>query len=178
MKKIILTTAIILTAFVGAFAQKTADANLSVTINAIQTIQVNTADVNLNYSTTEHYKNGVTEERPNHLTVYSTGAFQVKVKASNLETTGAEKKTMDASGITVTAANGSLNPLANLTSSGAVALPTTEAATIFTSTQGGVDRNVNVTYKGAGGDAYINKYFKTGSDNVYKTTVTYSIEAM
>ena len=178
MKKIILTTAIILTAFVGAFAQKTADANLSVTINPIQSIKVNGDGVNLNYASTEDYKNGVTEERQNHLTVYSTGAFQVKVKASNLETTGAEKKTMDASGITVTAANGSLNPLANLTSSGAVALPTTEAATIFTSTQGGVDRNVNVTYKGAGGDAYINKYFKTGSDNVYKTTVTYSIEAM
>ena len=178
MKKIILTTAILLTAFVGAFAQTSADANLSVTINALQTIQVNNAGVNLSYSTTDHYKNGVTEARPNHLTVYSTGAFQVKVKASDLETTGDNPKTIAASGITVTATNGDANPLANLTSSGAVALPTTEPATIFTSTQGGVDRNVNVTYKGAGGDAYVNKYFKTGSDNVYKTIVTYSIEAM
>ena len=178
MKKLILTTAILLTAFAGAFAQSSADANLSVTINPIQTIQVNNANVNLNYSTTDHYKNGVTADRPNHLTVYSTGAFQVKVKASDLKATGTNTETIVASGITVTAANGSLNPLANLTTKGAVALPTTEAATIFTSTQGGVDRNVNVTYKGAGGDAYINKYFKTGSDNVYNTTVTYSIEAM
>src|SRR5690606_30968350 len=58
MKKIILTTAIILTAFVGAFAQsKTATANLSVTINPLQTIQVINPDVNLSYSTTDHYKN-------------------------------------------------------------------------------------------------------------------------
>src|SRR5690606_11262076 len=104
MRKFILTAAITLTAFVGAFAQ-TATANLSVTINPIQTIKVNTANVNLNYSSTEHYKNGVTEVRPDHLTVYSTGAFQVKVKAADLTSAGSE--TIAASGITVTAENGS-----------------------------------------------------------------------
>ncbi len=179
MKKIILTTAIILTALVGAFAQDdVATANLSVTINRIQTINVNNANVNLNYSSTEHYKNGVTEVRPDHLTVYSTGAFQVTVKAADLTSAGSE--TIAASGISVTAANGTTKPLANLASSGAVHLQTDKASTIFTSTQGGVDRNVDVTYKGAGGDDYINKYFKNiaGTANVYKTTVTYSIEAM
>lgn len=183
MKKFILTAAIILTAFAGAFAQSTnpgptsATANLSVTINPIQSIKVNGDGVNLNYASTEDYKNGVTEERQNHLTVYSTGAFQVKVKATDLATD--DNKTIDASGITITAANGSTNGLAQLASAGAVPLPTDQAATIFTSTEGGVDRNVNVTYKGKGGDAYINKYFKnTANKNVYKTVVTYSIEAM
>src|SRR5690554_4744623 len=91
MKKIILTTAIILTAFVGAFAQ-TATANLSVTINPIQTIQVINPDVNLNYSTTEHYKLGVSSEQADHLKIYSTGAFQVKVITTDLEAPGTTEK--------------------------------------------------------------------------------------
>jgi len=187
MKKLILTTAITLVAFAGAFAQTTtptahvnpgpatANANLSVTINPIQSIKVNNGDVALSYSSTDHYKNGVTEERPDHLTVYSTGAFQVNVQASDLVSSGTE--TIAASGITVTAANGTTNGLASIESEGPVELPTTAASLIFSSNEGAVDRNVDVTYKGAGGDDYLNKYFKTGSNNVYKTVVTYSIEA-
>jgi hypothetical protein len=194
MKKLILTAAITLTAIAGAFAQSTATStpattnpgpetattNLSVTINPIQTIKVNGSGVNLNYATTTDYADGVTEARPDHLTVYSTGAFQVKVSASDLAATGTDEKILS-SGITVTAANGTTKPLATLTSSGEVALPNTveAAATIFQSTQGGVDRNVDVTYHGKGGDAYINKYFKElGSKTVYETVVTYSIESM
>src|SRR5690606_32222461 len=134
MKKFILTAAITLTAFVGAFAQSSADANLSVTINPIQTIQVNNPDVNLSYSTTDDYSNGVTSEQLNHLTVYSTGAFLVKVQASDLESSGKQK--IAAGGISVTASNASSNGLADLTSAGDVQLPTTAASTIFTSEKG------------------------------------------
>ena len=184
MKKLILTTAITLVAFAGAFAQTnphvnpgpaTAEANLTVTINPIQSIKVNTADVALSYSSTDDYKNGVTEKMHDHLTVYSTGAFQVNVQASDLASSGSA--IIAASSITVTAATGSTRGLASIESEGPVDLPTT-AALIFSSNEGAVDRNVDVTYKGAGGDDYLNKYFKTGSDNVYKTVVTYSIEAM
>ena len=194
MKKLILTAAITLTAFAGAFAQdattstttstdngpKTATTKLSVTINPIQTIKVNVTDVNLNYASITDYANGVTEPRPDHLTVYSTGAFQVKVSASDLAATGTEEK-IASSGITVTAANSTSKPLNNLTSAGEVPLPNkaAAAATIFSSTQGGVDRNVDVTYKGKGGNEYINKYFKAlGTKAVYETVVTYSIESM
>ena len=193
MKKLILTTAITLVAFAGAFAQSTtsttpatttnpgpasANADLSVTINPIQSIWVNGEGVNLNYASTTDYKDGVTEARANHLTVYSTGAFQVKVKATDLASDGAE--VISASGISVTAATGSgEDGLATLKSAGTVNLPTDNAATIFTSSLGGVNRTVDVTYKGKGGDAYINKYFKNANNkSVYKTTVVYSIESM
>src|SRR5690606_4856429 len=181
------TTAITLVALAGAFAQTTtptphvnpgpatADANLSVTINPIQSIKVNNADVALSYSSTDDYKNGVTGKMHDHLTVYSTGAFQVNVQASDLASSGTE--IIAASSITVTAATGSTRGLASIESEGPVELPITAASLIFSSNEGAVDRNVNVTYKGAGGDDYLNKYFKRGSNNVYKTVVTYSIQA-
>ena|SRR5690606_18621113 len=183
MKKLILTAAITLTAFAGAFAQtnpgpKTATANLIVTINPIQTIEIPNPTVNLNYLTKNDYDKGVTNTKENHLKIYSTGAFQVKVTASDLkeDETG---RTIEASGITVKADLGSAEPLDHMAGNDKAVNLSGTAKTIFTSNTGGVNRNVNITYHGAGGNDYLNKYFdNTGKKNVYSTEVIYSIEAM
>jgi hypothetical protein len=181
MKKLILSAAIILAATVGAFAQKTADANLSVTIKPIQTITVLNPTVNLSYETTEDYSDGVSKKIEDHLKVYSTGAFQVNVTASDLVQTGGTE-TIKASGITVFAEKGSTNGLETIQATAEpVPLPIgTATSTVFTSPVGGIDRSVSITYKGAGGDEYLNKFFKAKGENsnVYTTKVTYSIEAM
>src|SRR5690606_24918453 len=193
MKKLILTAAITLTAIAGAFAQdaatattttttnpgpKTATANLSVTINPIQTIEILNPTVNLNYLTTNDYDRGVTSTKENHLKIYSTGAFQVKVTASDLTEDGTDKK-IEASGITVKADIGSAEPLDHMAGNEKAVKLSGTASTIFTSNTGGVNRNVNITYHGAGGNDYLNKYFdNTGKKNVYSTDVIYSIEAM
>src|SRR5690606_9264246 len=128
------------------------------------------------------YTDGVSTTVEDHLKVYSTGAFQVNVTASDLSLTGGtpEDKIL-ASGISVTAAKGKNNGLETIEGIKEVFLPIgTATSTVFTSKVGGIDRSVSITYKGAGGDEYLNKFFKAKGEesNVYTTKVTYSIEAM
>ncbi|HCC93194.1 MAG TPA: hypothetical protein DEQ26_02490, partial [Flavobacteriaceae bacterium] len=67
-----------------ALAQKTASATLNVKLYPIQTILIGTDNtVNLEYQTKEDYSNGVTKTMNDHLIVYSTGGFAVKVKSEN-----------------------------------------------------------------------------------------------
>lgn len=56
---------------------------LNVNLYPIQTLMVNTSqkEVNLEFKTREDYRNGVVSEQQDHLTIYSTGGFQVKVSA-------------------------------------------------------------------------------------------------
>ena len=82
MKKIILTSAIIFATVVGVFAQKTADVTLNVKLNAIQSIATSGSNVDLVYNTINDYQVGVSSDQKKHLTVYSTGAFVVKVASS------------------------------------------------------------------------------------------------
>ena len=39
----------------------------------------------------------------------------------------------------------------------------------------GVDKNISVAYKGAGGDAYLDNYIAGQTSTVYTTTLTYTI---
>lgn len=182
MKKIILTTAILFAAVAGVFAQEsklTGDVELSVTIMPIQILTINGATVNLKYETKDNYDKGVEVPKDNHLNVYSTGAFNVTVKSlsDNLKNTMDENQTIDSEGIKITATTSLDNDL-NYTLLGKDVSLGSEKSIIM-STEGGVDKNFNITYKGEGGNAYISKYFKdnNGAESVYTTTVTYTIAA-
>lgn len=178
MKKIILTFALVLTALVTSFAQSTAPVTLNVKLNAIQSIVANSATVDLEYKTVTDYSTGVSSTINDHLKVYSTGGFIVKVSSSVNDLTGNKgTETIASTGISVIASKGTttLTP----TYAPAVNLSQT-VAPLITSTTGGVNENFKVVYKAAGGNAYVNKFFK-GTDaaaaTIYTTTVTYSIEA-
>lgn len=158
---------------------KTAQATLNVNLYPIQTIEI-TGDktVNLDYVTKDDYSNGVEKKMNDHLTVYSTGGFAVKVKSESENLTYTKENTSDiieASTINLTATKGSGNSLAAANFESVVL--TNADKNLITSTVGGSQLKFNVAYKGQGDNNYINKYYNVESPNVYKTTVTYTIEA-
>lgn len=152
------------------------NATLRIRLYPIQTITVNPAekDVELDYKTTADYKDGVSKLKSNHLTVYSTGAFTVKVKSSSGTLQG-NRSSIDASDVNISALAGTTNQLQNATYE-ARNLSNADQV-IITSATGSVNKNFNITYKAAGADKFVDKYFKTENPTVYTTTVTYTIEA-
>ncbi len=168
----------------GAFVAKAQTATLNVVLHPVQSIVVNTAnaEVDLVYDDATKYDEGVTAVVSDHLQVYSTGGFEVSVSvpAANIGndiTTGTgSAETIAASGITVQAADGSTTNTGSDFTPGAVALSTT-AVPLFSSSTGGSANKYNVTYKGAGSDAYVGKHFNGTSETTYTTEVTYSIVA-
>ncbi|MCD8539817.1 MAG: hypothetical protein LRY55_08670 [Leadbetterella sp.] len=154
---------------------------MNIKLNPIHTILVTPSQkpVNLEYITKDNYLNGVTVEQGDHLTVFSTGGFVVNAKASGDFTNSKNSETIEASSVSVSAANGSV--VANGSQTFTARNLTTGDQEIIKSTLGGRDRKFNITYKGAGADAYIDKFDKDGGSegavNVYSATVTYTILA-
>src|SRR5690606_36560206 len=114
---------------------------------------------------------------PDHLAVYSSGGFAVCVAVPNDQlssTNSAVSSTVDASGITVVAANGTG------TDDGVFATPVALASgtgtQLLSSPTGGRAKLFNVTYTGDDLDAYIGKRIGTGT-TTYTTQVQYSIVA-
>ncbi|WP_313572827.1 hypothetical protein [Empedobacter sp.] len=188
MKKL----AFFLTIFCGlvsgtAFAQdptttgpgpKTATATLNVKLKPIQTIVIggnNTVD--LVYQTKDDYSKGVTAKMDNHLIVYSTGGFAVKVKSENenlVFTKDGTTDKIDVNTINLVATLGTGNQSGSTFS--AVTLDKSDKS-LISSQVGGTDLKFNVAYNGKGNNDYVNKYYNVENPNVYTTTVTYTIEA-
>ena len=180
MKKRFLGLALVLTAF-AANAQTQGTATLNVKLNPIQTLIVNPANnvVTLEYKEKADYANGVSAKQENHLTIYSTGGFQVHVKSNQQNLTGGPKD-IAANQIKLTASAGKTNPLAatgnpeykevDLAHSG------DKGVMLVKSDGGGVDRNIDVTYAAKGNNAFIDHVGKTAA--TYTTTVVYEIVAM
>lgn len=171
----------------GSTGSTAGTVTLNVKLNPIQTLTVNPAQdhkiVDLVYNTADDYKNGVSVTKNNHLSVYSTGGFQIKVKSAGSELTrssqggnaqGSDPGNIQANSIKIAAKAGSdaIQGAAYTDQS----LSATEA-TIITSTTGGVNKNFDITYQGAGADAYLNNYRAGQNPTVYTTTVTYTIIA-
>ena len=165
-----------------AFAQvgsKTASATLNVKLYPIQTILIGGDNiVNLEYQTKEDYSNGVTSNMNDHLIVYSTGGFAVKVKSENENLVFTKDGTSDkiaANTINLQATLGTGNELISSTFSDVVLDNSNKK--LISSTVGGTDLKFNVAYNGRGNNAYLNKYYSVENPNTYTTTVTYTIEA-
>lgn len=182
MKKLLLTSAIILTATAFSFAQtgsQSAEVTLNVKLNPIQTITIGAETdktINLVYNSETDYANGVEVDIPDHLVVYSTGGFAVTVKSeSNDIQRAAGEETISASTIKVQASEGSTSPLSGASYNN-VSLSTT-ATNLISSSTGGANKTFNIKYAGIGNDEYLNKYFNDEDPTVYTTKVTYSIVA-
>ena len=177
MKKILLFTAILFASITMGNAQTTSDeAILTVRLYAIQSIVVNPKqDINfLDYTTTDNYKNGVSLLRENHLDIFSTGAFIVKVaSATNDINRVGGTKTISASTLKVKAEVGTDNALAGATME-EVSLSTT-ATNLINSGTGAANNRFNITYAGLDDYGFINSIVKNENPTVYTTTVTYTI---
>lgn len=179
MKKQVLAAIVGLIGF-SSFAQTNSDnVTLNVRLHPIQTLVVNSGQkiVDLNYVTKADYAGGVTNPNADHLTVYSTGGFQVKVKSSK----AALENVVAGNGSTIASESISVIPtagtggFANATYSEKKL--TTEDQTIVSSTIGGVDKKISVAYKGAGAEEYLNNYVAGQNPTIYSTQVTYTIVA-
>ncbi|MGV8964584.1 MAG: hypothetical protein ACOH2V_14550 [Candidatus Saccharimonadaceae bacterium] len=181
MKKIILFSAILFSGVSIVNAQKNIDnVTVNVKLHPIQTIEVNGKNVNLVYKTKDHYESGVDKEMIDHLKIYSTGGFAIKVRSEDDDiTNNINNETISSSSIKITAKKGS-NGLKGVAFK-AIKLGEAEDSGEFliTSNTGGINKTFDVTYAGMGGDKYVNKYFKDETEGVtiYSTTVTYTIEA-
>ena len=161
---------------VSAYAQS--EVTLNIKLHPIQTLVVNQAKVDINYTTKEDYQNGVTIEEPEHITVYSTGGFTVQVKASsaNLVSTDPTVTETISSGDIQISATESTTTIPGITLN-AVALDTT-GKDLIVSPSGCVDKSFNVAYAAKGDlNEYVNKYFNENEPTIYSTDVIYEIVA-
>jgi hypothetical protein len=151
-----------------------ASAQNSVTLNInlypIQTLVINPSqdEVTLNYTTKENYKSGVTSEQTDHLTIYSTSGFQIRVNSNPLG------KKLPSNSIAIVPSSGS-KPIIQ---SSVVYLEknlSDQEQPIITSTTGGIDRNFNISYKGAGANMYIDYYDASDTATTYTYNVMYTI---
>lgn len=179
MKNLFLTAITVIGFAFTAQAQNSGNVTLNVKLHPIQTLIVNPSQntVNLNYHTTTDYANGVSSAQADHLTVYSTGGFTVKVESASDAISSAmatNSNTLAANSIQV-AANAGSEALGGATYS-EVNL-STAGGTLISSNTGGVNKKFNVEYKGAEADQYVNLYYNGENPTIYTTTVTYTISA-
>lgn len=205
MKKILLFTVMLFASIIMASAQgsngkpnyqrvghrhvsqgvhPTATTNLTIVLNPIQSISVNTSNVSLVYTTVEDYKNGVSSGViENHLEVYSTGAYRVNVGYSGANGDG--YNATDVGGLNAEAMFESINVVttkeegvfANVNNSKLQPLSGSNNP-IISSSKGVFGQAFDVSYQGAGSDngesKYINSVIK-GNQRTYTATVTYTI---
>lgn len=162
-------------------ARASDDVSLNVRLSPIQTIEVTSSQriVNLDYVTRADYEQGVSNTQVNHLKIYSTGGFVVTVNsledyiANNYSVSSGSKEMINASGITISASDGS-NPLLGVLYSAKVPL-SKEGAVLFVKETGGIDKNFNITYTAENLDAYVNKQVNGEVETIYNTKVVYTI---
>ena len=179
MKKLFITS-LMMVCGIATVAQ-TDNATLNVRLNPIQTLVVNAQQktVNIDYATKDHYKDGVSSKQANHLNIFSTGGFEVKVQASGSELTkqgNTGNGNIAASTIKIIATKGTNDGLVDAEHKQNVELSATEGI-IVSSTKGARDKNIDIEYKAAGNDAYLDKYVANQTPTVFTTTVTYTIYA-
>lgn len=172
--KYMVTRFIILISLFSLYSLNTQAQNsvsLNVNLYPIQSIVINPnqQDVVLNYITKEDYNKGVQSEQTDHLIIYSTGGFQIRVNS-----------------IVNSSKNPPLNSLSIAPSPGSKPIPSNNVSytsknlseleqSIITSTTGGIDRNFNISYKGAGNDMYIEYYDSSTTPKNYTYNIVYTI---
>ena len=162
---------------VVAQTTKTEDnVTLNVKLSQIQTLTINEDSrvVDLEYKTTDDYANGVSVLKANHIQIYSTGGFEIKVKSDG-PLIGTNDN-INVSDIKITAAKGTTNSL-NPTFFNETPLTVGQGATILTSDLGGVNQTFDITYAAAGDNKYVNLYNNGENPTKFTATVTYTILA-
>lgn len=182
MKKVILVVVIIFS-FVsivkiqaqGTPASKTGEAQLTLNLKAVQSINVS-GDVVIDYDTANDYLNGKGSTDVTTVTVVSAGGFVVRVEADDL--TGGGTTPIAASSIKVTAAVGSNGDNTNFDTTGTLVKGATKTP-LISATKGGVNKVYKVSYKGADANKYMENFNNAGdgATQKYTTTVTYTIAA-
>ena len=150
---------------------------INVVLNHIQNLTVNPTQetVSLVYNTVDDYKKGVESVQKEHLNVFSTGAFVVKVKVANedfvqIGSDAAGRIRLPNVGVTAKA----VDPITGVNTESRM-LGINETA-LITGENPILNQKFDVTYKGPGDNELI-LYSEMGKTNIFTNTVMYSIEA-
>ncbi len=146
---------------------------LNINLKPVQTLVINNTqtEVTLNYLTKDDYQNGVSATQNDHLTIYSTSGFQVKVSGNSQ---------------TISSSSLPINSLSVAPSSGSAPIPSQHVIyqenqldvlekPIITSNIGGINKNFNIAYHGANANQYINDYKINAVNNTHVYEITYTI---
>lgn len=117
--------------------------NVNIVLNGIQAITVSGSQVELIYTTIKDYNNGVETTMTDHLTVYSVGAFVVRVSSEGIFKTTTDEE-ISAGTVTITAENqetGESSPVTITTGTPITKKP------LITSEVGGFNKKYNVKYR-------------------------------
>ena len=152
-------------------AQKSASVSLNIKLHQIQTLIINPSQetVTLDYQTKSDYENGVTSKQADHLSVFSTGGFEIKVKANDLTNNG---RSISAQDVLIQPYDGS-NTLSGVTYQ-SINLNSSETL-IISSDKAGVDKTFSVDYSAKGDFKYLDLYRYSDIANAFSTTVIYLI---
>lgn len=158
-------------------AQSEGAAVLNIVLHPVQTLMINAADqtVNLEYRTREDYSSGVSLNKENHLQIYSTGGYVIRIKTADprLQSTANIAAAIDAGDITVTASKGTTIGYESFIS--APVLLSTSYVELISSAVG-ASKAFNINYTAKGDNKYLNLFTKNQNPTVYSTQVVYSIE--
>ena len=111
--------------------------------------------VNLDYVTKDDYANGVSSVNADHLNIYSTGGFQIKVKSTNAALQNGAKN-IQANTMQIKATAGS-EPVTGAQYAQNTQLSANETTSV-TSAIAGLDKKISIEYKGAGSNTYLDNY--------------------
>lgn len=149
---------------------------LNIVLNHVQnlTIHPDQSAVTLTYHDLEDYRKGVEVVRNSHLTVFSTGAYEVKVRLANEEFVRLGAQVTDR--LMMPKIKIKATPV---TTNGQVNLTTGELSTtgsrIISSDLPSFNAVYDVTYQGPGGEELI-RYAEKNKTVVFTNDVLYSIE--
>ncbi len=155
-----------------------ASTQLTIVLNPIQSISVNTSNVSLVYTTVSDYENGVSSGKiENHLQIYSTGGYKVNVGYSGVSDTGNgtdANQMFESVNVAVTKKSG---VVAHINDTKLQPLTETRSS-IISYSKGAFNQMFDVDYQGAKSDADGVKYMDNvigGGQRTYTATVTYTI---
>ena len=155
----------------------TGNVTLNVNLYPLQSIVVNpsSSQVNLDYKTAADYLGGVNKTEYNHLTVFSTGGFDVKVKSTDTELDGAGTA-IPLEDITITATQSVAGSTANTLAFTSAPKALTNGEQIIGSSSAAGSGDIDVNYKAAGNNEYLSRVVN-GTTTVYTASLIYSIIA-
>lgn len=154
----------------------TDNVTVNIRFKPIQAIVVNPSQktVDLVYETKDHYASGVSSEQKDHLTVFSTGGFQVNVKSNGEFKRGDGAEVISAGDVKILASLGTNTAVGEFNEQAL----TTGDTPIITASEGGSVLNYNIKYDNTAAGAsyqYINRYIHDDAESVYTAQVTYTI---
>ncbi len=154
--------------------KSSANTNLTVVLNSIQSISVNTSNVTLEYKTVEDYQKGVSSGLiTDHLEINSTGGYSVKVNYSGAQDYGYNGPGLDADEM-FQSINVAVAEKKDVNVNDSKLLKESKGA-IISSSVGEFGAKFDVDYQGA--TNYMNSV-KKGATRTYIANVFYTIEAL